>query len=322
MVWSGLNMFTIWQKSHLFNRPQLVSTYTTNRTSRVFSCTGYKTASSTKTDRNHPSDKEAARKAYMQAYSRRYYAEKADAIKEASRNYYKANKEFVLHRQKQHDLRTGGALKARSSSNERNEINQLAIKDEVERKIHAGSKRRHAGEKVESERRHAEMKAEREQRRAEQRVEHQKGLAQKKAMHDEQRARRRAARTEADRELLRQKAVEYRRDPVVRKKQVDIEQQRRAIDNNYARRADMRIWLLRCSQPQAFSWKTHVPIIYPRKVVKTCSACGKIRHAGARLWWKRLGLYECHTCYTADVSRAMPRGFENFVFGNGRNPRP
>jgi hypothetical protein len=315
-------MFTVWQKSHFFDRPQLVSTYTKYRTLRDFSSTGNKTALPTKTNQDHPSDKEAARKAYMQAYARRYYAEKADAIKEASRNYYKANKEFVLHRQKQHDLRTGRALKERSNSHHRNEINQLATKDEVEPKPHAESERRHAEDKVESERRHADNKAEREQRRAEQMVEYQKGLAQKKATHDEQRARRRAARTEADRDLLRQKAIEYRRDPDVRKKQVNIEQQRRAKDNNYARRADMRIWLLRCSQPQAFSWKTHVPIIYPHKVVKTCSACGKIRFAGARLWWKRLGLYECHTCYTADVSRAMPRGFENFVFGNGRNPRP
>jgi hypothetical protein len=284
-------MFTIWQKSHIYNRPsQLVSTYTTNRTLRGFSCTGSKIALPTKANQDHPPDKQAARKAYMQAYSRRYYAEKADAIKEASRNYYKANKEFVLHRQEQH--------------------------------APAESERRHAEERLESERRRAEKEAEREQRRAEQMVEYQKGLAQNKAMRDEQRARRRAARTEADRDLLRQKALEYRRDPDVRKKQVNIEQQRRAKDDNYARRADMRIWLLRCSQPQAFSWKTHVPMIYPRKVVKTCSACGKIRHAGARLWWKRLGVYECHTCYTADVSRAMPRGFENFVFGNGRNPRP
>lgn len=284
-------MFTIWQNSQIYNRPsQVVSTYAKYRTLRGFSCTGFKSASSTTTDQNHPSDKKAARKAYMQAYSRRYYAEKADAIKEASRNYYKANKEFVLHKQKQH--------------------------------AHAESERRHAEERLKSERRRAEMEAEREQRRAEQMVEYQKGLAQKKAMRDEQRARRRAARTEADRDLLRQKALEYRQDPDVRKKQVNIEQQRRAKDDNYARRADMRIWLLRCSQPQAFSWKTHVPMIYPRKVVKTCSACGKIRHAGARLWWKRLGLYECHTCYTADVSGAMPRGFENFVFGNGRNPRP
>jgi hypothetical protein len=315
MVWNGSSMFTIWQKSRILNHPHDVSTVTIYRALRGFSCTAYKSASPTKTDQNHHPDKEAARKAYMQVYSRRYYAEKADAIKEASRNYYKANKEFVMNRQKQYDLRTGRAFRARSSSNQRNEINQLAIKDEVERKPRASRK-------AESERRRAEEKAESERRHAEKRVERQRDLAQKKAMHDEQRARRRAARTEADRELLRQKAMEYRREPVVRKKQVNIEQQRRAKDNNYARRADMRIWLLRCSQPQAFAWKTHVPIIYPHKVVKTCNTCGKIRHAGARLWWKRLGLYECHTCYTADVSRAMPRGFENFEFGNGRNPRP
>jgi hypothetical protein len=319
-------MLTILRNAHIFNRPtQLGSVCSNYQAYRGFSWTAYKSASPSNSDRDNSQDGETTEKAHIRAYHQQYYAERAEALKEKRRNHYQENKEFVLQQQKGYYLRNKGAPRAKSRT-EQQAAEQQALEEAVERQTRverkAKSERRRAEKKAESERQRVQKKAEREKLRAEQRAERQASLAQRKAMLSKERAIRRAAEAAATRNLLRQKAAEYRRDPNVRKDLVARERQRRATDNNYAQRSDMRIWLLRCSQPDAFSWKTHVPMIYPNKVVKTCSACGKTRFAGARLWWKRLGLYECHTCYTADVSRAMPRGFENFVFGNGKNPRP
>jgi hypothetical protein len=319
-------MFTILRNTHIFNRPiQLASTCSNHQAYRGFSWTAYKSASPSKTDQDHLQDEEMIKKAHTRAYAQQYYTERAEALKEKRRKHYQENKDSVLQQQKGYYLRNKEAPRAKSRL-EQQAVEQQAVKEAVERQTRverkAKSERRRAEKKAESERQRTQQKAEREKLRAEQRAERQASLTQKRAMLSKERATRRAAEAAATRNLLRQKAAEYRRDPNVRKDLVAQERQRRATDNNYAQRSDMRIWLLRCSQPDAFSWKTHVPMIYPQKVVKTCSACGKTRFAGARLWWKRLGLYECHTCYTADVSRAMPRGFENFVFGNGKNPRP
>jgi len=51
------------------------------------------------------------------------------------------------------------------------------------------------------------------------------------------------------------------------------------------------------------------------------------KRPGARLWWKSLSysdkdVFQCHSCYAADYSRAMPRGFEDFEFGHGKLPKP
>jgi hypothetical protein len=326
IVWNKSIMLTILRNTHIYNRPiQLGSVCSNHQTYRGFTWTTYKNASPSKTHQDHPQDQETIKKAHTRAYTQQYYAERAEALKEKRRKHYQDNKEYVLQHQKEYYLRNKGALRAKSRL-EQQAAKQQALKEAIERQTRADrkakSERRRAEKKTESERQRAQKKSEREKLRAEQRAERQASLARERATLSKERATRRAAEAAATRNLLRQKAAEYRRDPDVRKDLVAQERQRRATDNNYAQRSDMRIWLLRCSQPDAFSWKTHVPMIYPQKVVKTCSACGKTRFAGARLWWKRLGLYECHTCYTADVSRAMPRGFENFVFGNGKNPRP
>jgi len=129
---------------------------------------------------------------------------------------------------------------------------------------------------------------------------------------------------ELNREVARQKAAEYRQDSNFRKGSVAKEQQRRT-DHNYAHRQDMRTWLLRCPRRDQFSWKTHFPVVYDHKAVKTCSACGKTRAAGSRLWWQSLvspDKYECHLCHAADCVRAMPRGFEDFEFGKGKHLKP
>ncbi|KAH0284436.1 hypothetical protein KCU62_g8299, partial [Aureobasidium sp. EXF-3399] len=182
---------------------------------------------------------------------------------------------------------------------------------------------RRRAERAESARRRAAEKSEREQRR-EQRAERERHLEHQKAIRAHQRATSRAAAAKDRREAAREKAAEYRRDADFRKAVVAGEQQRRTRPD-YAHRQDMRTWLLRCAQRDQFSWKTHVPVVYEDKTVKTCTACGKTRLAGSRLWWKSLvnpDTYVCHLCYTADCSRAMPRGFEDYEFGKGKHLKP
>lgn len=179
-------------------------------------------------------------------------------------------------------------------------------------------------ERAESARRRAADKIAREQRYAEQIAERQRHLGHQKAILAREGATSRAAMAELNREVARQKAAEYRQDSNFRKGSVAKEQQRRT-DHNYAHRQDMRTWLLRCPQRDQFSWKTHFPVVYDHKAVKTCSACGKTRAAGSRLWWQSLvnpDKYECHLCHAADCVRAMPRGFEAFEFGKGKHLKP
>lgn len=346
-------MLTIWRDAHFFIRPnQLASAYSIHLAFRSFSFTGYK---------GGPSRTPQEIKEIKSAKLRLYRAKNADTFRGKNRNYYKANSAAILLRHQEYRLRVR-ALEAKSEGKTQYQT-RIERKTEHERRraeVLAESERRCAADQVKKDRWRAEKKVAREQQRAERDAERQRYLVQQKALLAQERATRqaerraasaerkgylaqekamlaqeratrratgRATKAEENRELARQKAAEYRRDPGYRKNTVAQEQQRRAADPNYARRQDMRVWLLRCSQPRAFSWKTHVPIIYPHRVIKTCSACGKARAAGAALWWKSLlhtdtDVFECHTCYAADCSRAMPRGFEDFQFGNGRNPKP
>lgn len=197
-----------------------------------------------------------------------------------------------------------------------------AAKADANLKANHDSLRRKA-EKAKSASRRAAEETERELRR-EQRAERKRHLGHQKAIRAQQRATSRAATAEVHREAARQKAAEYRQDSEYRKAVVAGEQQRRAHPD-YAHRQDMRTWLLRCSQRDQFSWKTHVPVVYEDKTVKTCTACCKTRLAGSRLWWKSVvspDTYVCHLCYAADCTRAMPRGFEDFKFGTKKHLKP
>ncbi|KEQ68023.1 uncharacterized protein M437DRAFT_62374 [Aureobasidium melanogenum CBS 110374] len=109
----------------------------------------------------------------------------------------------------------------------------------------------------------------------------------------------------------------------------------------------MRRWLECCTQTELekFVWKTHVPVFFAEPVRKTCVSCGFSKRRGSRMWWQRLAsaetepksasaakpvsqhetgteMFNCHTCYTKDMSKAMPSGHEDFVFGNGHYPEP
>lgn len=77
------------------------------------------------------------------------------------------------------------------------------------------------------------------------------------------------------------------------------------------------------------TWKTHTPIFYDQGTKHRCATCNSHPYLGYKLWWKRnetgnhdsdtaSDLYECHACFTADWSRAMPIGYEDFVFGQGK----
>lgn len=76
------------------------------------------------------------------------------------------------------------------------------------------------------------------------------------------------------------------------------------------------------------TWKTHTPVMYEHKANHRCATCNTYPHLGFNLWWKRhdssdssSDLYECHNCFIADWSRAMPIGYEDFVFGQGKRLR-
>jgi hypothetical protein len=357
-------MLTIWRDAHFFIRPyQLASAYSIHLAFRSFSSTGYK-AGPPRTPQETKEIKSAKLRLYraknadiFREKNRSYYKANRAAILLRHKEYRLRVRplETKFEGRSQHQMRI-----ERKAEHERRRAEVLAESERRCAADQAEKDRWRAEKKAENETWRAKEKAAREQRRAERSAERQRYLAQEKAMLAQERATRqatrraasaerkgslaqekamlaqeratrratgRATKVEENRELARQKAAEYRRDPDFRKNTVAQEQQRRAADLNYARRQDMRVWLLRCSQPRAFSWKTHVPIIYPRRVVKTCSACGKARAAGAALWWKSLlhtdtDVFECHTCYATDCSRAMPRGFEDFQFGNGKNPKP
>lgn len=326
---------------------RLASTYFTHLAFRSFSCTGYTSwkvriprtpQEKTESDRvsqrlwrakNKDAIKEKKRKAYeagKAALSQSGKVERAnskDSIKEKNRRYYEQIKAAVSHYQN----RTG-ALEASSKAEAKRRVYaERKVERERQRvQIVAEGERRRAerkAERAESARRRAAEETELELRR-EQRAERKRHLEHQKAIRAQQQATSRAATAEINRGKARQKAAEYRKDFDYRKAVVAGEQQRR-IDPDYAQRQDMRTWLLRCSQRDRFSWKTHVPVVYEDKTVKTCTACGKTRRAGSRLWWKSLvspDTYECHLCYAADCSRAMPRGFEDFRFGTKKHLKP
>ncbi|KAH0294737.1 hypothetical protein KCU62_g449, partial [Aureobasidium sp. EXF-3399] len=77
---------------------------------------------------------------------------------------------------------------------------------------------------------------------------------------------------------------------------------------------------------EAFEWKTHLPVVYPERVRKTCSTCHAYHAHGARLWWQDLhdpDKFVCQICYTKNgIAAAMPKGHEDFVMGSGKWPKP
>lgn len=79
-------------------------------------------------------------------------------------------------------------------------------------------------------------------------------------------------------------------------------------------------------------WKTHTPILYDTKTKHACATCYSDPYQGYKLWWKRHDnpdhnpdhspdIYDCHACFVADWSRALPIGYENFDFGQGKRFR-
>ena len=89
----------------------------------------------------------------------------------------------------------------------------------------------------------------------------------------------------------------------------------------YKRMAGLRNLILH--RPQIWrhlEWKTHTPVVYASKTKHECASCHTNPYLGFKMWWKRNenpDMYDCHACFAADESRAMPIGYEDFVFGHG-----
>lgn len=107
-------------------------------------------------------------------------------------------------------------------------------------------------------------------------------------------------------------------------------------------------WLRRrtSTELEQFVWKTHVPVVLPQAVRKTCASCGASHRSGSKVWWRRLAsaetapkspseadqpgpqhetgveIFDCHKCYTTDLRKALPLGHEDFVFGHRRFLKP
>ena len=60
-------------------------------------------------------------------------------------------------------------------------------------------------------------------------------------------------------------------------------------EEHYLAISSFRRWLLSIpeSQREAYSWKTHVPIVFSESQCMTCSVCSDLLRK-ARLWWERL----------------------------------
>jgi len=110
-----------------------------------------------------------------------------------------------------------------------------------------------------------------------------------------------------------------------RKKRPDAREQQRLFRQNpaFKQSASLRQFILR--RPQVWrhlEWKTHTPVLYDTKTTHECASCHTKPFQGFALWWKRHDdldhnpdIYDCHTCFVADWSRALPIGYEDFVFG-------
>jgi len=116
-----------------------------------------------------------------------------------------------------------------------------------------------------------------------------------------------------------------------RKKRPEAREQQRLFRQKpaFKRSESLRQFIL--SRPQTWQhleWKTHTPILYDTKTKHECSSCYKNPYQGFKLWWKRHDnldhnpdIYDCHACFVADWSRALPIGYEDFGFGQGKTFR-
>ena len=98
-----------------------------------------------------------------------------------------------------------------------------------------------------------------------------------------------------------------------------FKEQRRARYRIHLQSEALYGWVIRYPEVRKLEWSTHDPIHYPEKVEHFCSSCGFTHFRGKRLWWRRKSdpkLYDCHTSFTSDWSRALPRGYEHVVFGD------
>ncbi|KEQ73322.1 hypothetical protein M436DRAFT_63636 [Aureobasidium namibiae CBS 147.97] len=122
----------------------------------------------------------------------------------------------------------------------------------------------------------------------------------------------------------KQKYTERNKRPDVRQQIKEFRQTPAIIKSEPLRKFILRrphIW-------RHLEWKTHTPVLYDTKTKHECASCHTKPFQGFALWWKRHddldhnpNIYDCHACFVADWSRALPIGYEDFVFGQGKTFR-
>lgn len=71
----------------------------------------------------------------------------------------------------------------------------------------------------------------------------------------------------------------------------------------------------RLDSGEVLAWDTHVVEYTLDPKVHRCGSCDHEKVPGSRLWWRRIqdGAYECFPCFTEDMSRAIPLGYQNWL---------
>lgn len=86
-------------------------------------------------------------------------------------------------------------------------------------------------------------------------------------------------------------------------------------DGPYRRISMMAKWIrMHAWVREQLPWKSHRPVLYPQKVVRSCTRCNVTRRDGLKIWWESIESEDhiCHACYAkADWNEVLPEGFED-----------
>jgi hypothetical protein len=123
-----------------------------------------------------------------------------------------------------------------------------------------------------------------------------------------------------------QKVIERNKTP-----EVKAQEKKRRQTLAYRQASSLRHFILRRPEIRKhLTWKSHTPVVYDTKRKHECASCHCNPYLGYRVWWKRhdesdhnpdhsTDIYDCHACFASDWRRALPVGYEDFAFGQGKH---